>query len=395
MDHRSLRARARSDFQMQMLRSIRFRFGRIGLTIGLAGGIALFFFHRAPLPSAPRESKTGTLPVSSAVGIRANPPEIVSAADESIPALNGSETDEELLALARTVVARSPERAIAWARAQGDSVPGRRLLSAVLRAWGESDPAAAVDWALAQDDGERRQDMEAALAGAVRQPQLALAIVRRLLADDPDDGAGCGPALVVALNNAGQFQTVLDFLTDGPLDSRLDWTTATFRHWGESRPQDAVKALDAIADAQLRNSAFQAVMNGWAAGDPAGLAAYAVSLSQGENRTFALSQAMDNWSLQDPAGLGAWLNTLATGAEYDAGVALMIGKSDGANRSPEVALGWVEGISDPGLKRASLLRVLEQWVQADSTAPAEYVKNAAWLDDQQRPALLEKMGTAR
>jgi hypothetical protein len=378
-----------------MFRSIGFRFGRIGLTIGLAGGIALFLFHRAQLPFVPGESKTGTLPVSSSMGIRANPTETVPAADESFPALNGSETDEDLLALARTLVACSPERAIAWARAQSDSVSGRRLLSAVIRVWGESDPASAVDWALAQDDDERRQDLEAALAGAVRQPQLALAIVRRLLADDPNDGAGCGPALVVALNNAGQFQTALDFLNEGPPDSRLDWTTATFRRWGESWPEDAVKALDAIADAQLRNSAFQAVMNGWAAGDPAGLAAYAVSLPPGENRTFALSQAMDNWSLQDPAGLGAWLNTLTPGAEYDVGVALMIGKSDGANRSPEVALGWVEGISDPGLKLASLLRVLEQWVQTDSTAPAEYVKNATWLDDQQRPALLEKMGTAR
>lgn len=364
----------------------------IGLTVCLAGGTALLFFHRTGSHSAPPGFAAKAVPVSLAAEVQPDQPKIASAVDEPFPNPDAAATDEELLALARSVVARSPERAIAWARAQSDSALCRRLLSAVIRAWGEGDPASAVDWARAQDDGERRQDMEAALAGAVRQPQLALAIVRRLLADDPDDGAGCGPALVVALNNAGQFQAALDFLNDGPPDSRADWTMATFRRWGESRPQDAVKALDAIADAQLRNTAFQAVMNGWAAGDPAGLAAYAVSLPQGENRTYALSQAMDNWSLQDPASLGAWLNTVAPGAEFDAGVALMIGKSDGANRSPEVALGWVEGISDPGLKFDSLAHVLDEWAQTDATAPVEYVRNAPWLDDQQRSRLLEKMG---
>ena len=104
---------------------------------------------------------------------------------------------------------------------------------------------------------------------------------------------------------------------------------------------------------------------------------------------------MDNWSLQDPAGFAAWLNTLPPGAEADAGAALMLAKTDGANYSPEVALGWVEGISDPELRLKSLSRVLDQWAQTDPTAPADYVKNAAWIDDQQRAALLEKMETSR
>src|SRR6202000_3466600 len=135
-----------------------------------------------------------------------------------------------LLVLARTVVAHSPERALTWAQSQSDSTMRSRLLFAVVRAWGESDANAAVDWALAQDDNDRQRDMEAALAGAVKQPQLALAIVRDLLKSDPDNGAECGPALMVALNNAGEFQTALEFLKDAPRDSRTDWTTGMFWH---------------------------------------------------------------------------------------------------------------------------------------------------------------------
>ena len=78
-------------------------------------------------------------------------------------------SDEELLALARGLVVRSPERAIAWARSQNDGLRDR-LRFAVVRAWGEKDPGSAVDWALMQDDSERQSDMEAALAGAAGQP---------------------------------------------------------------------------------------------------------------------------------------------------------------------------------------------------------------------------------
>jgi hypothetical protein len=377
-----------------MLQSVRIRFGKIGLTIGLAGGIALFLFHRTWLPSASRESKTGTIPVSSAMGIRINPPERASVADESVPALNGSETDEELLTLARTLVARSPERAIAWARLQSDGLR-ERLRYAVIRAWGEKDPAAAVDWAWVQDDSERHSDMEAALAGAVAQPPVALAIVRSLMADDPDEGTAWGAALVGALSKAGQFQTALGFLNSGPPDSRADWAAATFRRWGESRPEDAIQALDSITDETLRQTAFQAVVDGWSAGNPSTLAAYALSLPPGETRDHALGQAIDNWSLQDPAGMGDWLNTLTPGTEYDAGAALMIAKTDGANRSTDVALAWVDSISNPDLKFNSLAHVLGEWAQTDLPAATEYAKNAAWLDGNQRAALLGELGTGR
>ena len=375
-----------------MLRSVKFRLGKIGLTLGLAGGMALFLFHRAHSPSALPAAATETNPVSTPMGIRANPPETASTAVEFFPVLNGSESDEELLALARPLVARSPERALEWARSQSDGLR-ERLRSAVVRAWGEKDPAGAVDWALVQDDDERRVDMEAALAGAVRQPQLALAIVRRLLADDPEDSAGCGPALVVALSNAGQFQTALKFLNVGPPDSHADWATATFHRWGESRPEDAVRALQNIADENLRAIAFQAVADGWSAGNPAGLAAYALTLPRGENRDYALGRAMDNWSMQDPAGLATWVNTLPPGKEADAGAALMIAKTDGANRTPELAMQWVENIDDPALKLDSLAHVLTQWNRTDPAATRQYVATATWLSDPQREEILKTLAS--
>ena len=108
-------------------------------------------------------------------------PDTAVAADEPLPTPDVAATDQELLELARDIASRSPQRAIDWARAQADETLRQRCLFAAIRAWGGRNPNAAVDWALTQPDDERQTDLDAALAGAVQQPQQAVAIVRGLL----------------------------------------------------------------------------------------------------------------------------------------------------------------------------------------------------------------------
>ena len=103
---------------------------------------------------------------------------------------------------------------------------------------------------------------------------------------------------------------------------------------------------------------------------------------------------MDNWSLQDPAALGTWLNSLPAGPDFDAGVALMIAKTDGANRTPEQALLWVENIGDQSLRSAVLTRVLQEWQVQDPSAVRSYLAHADWLDETQRQKLQALIFTA-
>ena len=116
---------------------------------------------------------------------------------------------------------------------------------------------------------------------------------------------------------------------------------------------------------------------------------FADSLPEGENHTYALDKAIDNWSLQDPAGMAAWLNTLPPGDEFDFGVAMMIIRTDGANRDPDLAMQWVENIKDSAIQQASLRRVLSEWRQSDPNAAQQYAVNATWLDEGQRQAVLK------
>jgi hypothetical protein len=367
--------------------------GTILCAICFAGGTVWILLTKPALPVLPE--KSGAKPAGNSFGDFV---EHTKPASDFPPAENpvfraplATDSEEDLLALARAAFTRSPQKAMAWAQSQTDPDLRQRVLSAVIRAWGESDPDAAVDWVLVQDDSERRMDMEAALAGAVKQPQLALAIVRGLLKYDPDDEAGAGPALVVALNNAGQFQTALEFINAGPPDSQADWTTATFHRWGGNQPPDAIKALDSIADEKLRNAAFQAIADGWSDSDPSALANYATTLLDAKDRTYALNKAIDNWSLQDPAAMADWLTTSPSGVDFDQAIATLISKTDGVNRSPEVAMQWVENISDPNLKYDSMKLVLGQWNQTAPAAAQNYAANVSWLDEPKRQELLKSL----
>lgn len=359
------------------------RFSRIGfvtliLAIGLAGGVLLHYLRRPDSRAAGPASVAGMSVEPQSQSVRTQTE--TDPVNRPFPAVEISATDEQLLDLARTVVSRSPRAAIEWARAQSDRILRRRLLSAVIRAWAENDPNVAVDWALAQDEDERRIDLEAALAGAVKQPLVALAIVRGLLENyDPSDSIGAGPALVLALNNAGQFQTALDFINNGPTECRNEWTRATFQRWGASQPQEAIQALSSIADGQLHRDAFHALVDGWSTGDLPALADYVKSLPDGNDRAYAFDKTVENWSLQDPAAMAEWLLNFPRGTDFDQAVATLISRTDSVNRSPEVAMQWAENISDPDLKYQTAEHVLNEWKQTDPAAAQNYAANASWF----------------
>jgi hypothetical protein len=225
--------------------------------------------------------------------------------------------------------------------------------------------------------------------------EKALVELRELLAADPTDQYGHAADLLNDICRTGQFETALKLVDAVPRDLRSDWLKIIFNRWAQNQPRDAMKSLDSIADAGERAGAFHAAVAGWNSHDPAGLADYAIDLLATDDRDYALAQALDNWSLQDPVALATWLNTLPRGSEFDYGAAMMIARTDGANRSPELAMKWVENIEDPALKQNSFARILGQWLQTDSAAAKQYVNTASWIDDPFRSKILSTLSQRR
>ncbi len=335
-----------------------------------------FCFHEQPKASAkPDESKISPV-VKAEPKLQPEQPPSLHFTRQPVP----GDSDEALLQLTRGLVAQSPEQALEWVARENDAAFRERLFFAVLRAWGEKDPNAAVDWALRQDTEWRFKRMEAALTGAVMQPAVALQIGKKLLAGDVVTGNAYGTALIGALNRGNQFQTAFLLAADAPMDVRGQWLDMTFRRWGEEQPQDAMRALGSVADADLHQGAFHSVVEGWAAADPKALANYACTMAPGADRGYALGLGMVHWSEQNPTSMAEWLNTVpANQGVLDVGASLLISRTDGAERTPEVAMAWVRQISDPGLQYEAFTRVLNEWSQTDAAKAWQYCSNATWL----------------
>ena len=223
-------------------------------------------------------------------------------------------------------------------------------------------------------------------------PVVALTAADRwntMLDADPADADGHAASFLDELCRDGEFESAFQLASTAPADLHAAFFKIIFVRWGQSRPADAFKSLAAITDPALHSVAFRAAADGWNVNDPAGLAAHTATLPPSDDRNYALGAALDNWSLQDPAALAIWLNTLPPGPEFDVGAALMIAKTDGANRSPELAMKWVENITDPRIKSDALLQVAGEWEQADAPALQQYVATAAWLSDEQRGEILK------
>lgn len=185
----------------------------------------------------------------------------------------------------------------------------------------------------------------------------------------------------------------LQFANEAPSDLKSGWLKAVFTRWTQSCPQDAIDALASIPDESARASLFQTIANTWAGGNPATLADFAESLPDSDNKTYALNEVANNWPLQDPEAFAAWLNTSPSGINADQAIADMISKTDGANRTPQVAMGWVEGINDTTLRYKSLMLVLDQWNESDPGAAQTYLGNVHWIDDAQRQQILKSLQT--
>lgn len=255
---------------------------------------------------------------------------------------------------------------------------------------GKNEPDSPVP---SQVSAERKELLQFEAEVKTSSPETGLAAGEKLLAENPADTHGRAGNFLLSLCDAGQFQMALRFANEAPPDLRAGWLKAVYTRWVQSHPQEAMNALASVQDESERATLFQVMTSAWAASSPATLADFAGSLPDTDNKTYALNQVVDNWSLQDPEAFAGWLNTSPSGVNLDQAIAQMISKTDGANRTPQTAMSWVEDIDDPTLKYNSLVFVLQQWNESDSAAAQNYVGKVSWLDEPQRREILHNLQT--
>lgn len=188
-----------------------------------------------------------------------------------------------------------------------------------------------------------------------------------------------------------EFATALDLAKNGPEDIRADRLNVVFARWAQSDPEEALSALEELNGNISHTNLFRTIIDVWSAKNPETLANKALAMPEGDERNYAFAKATDNWSLQDPATMGEWLNNLPPSRDFDRAIADLLAKTDSVNRSPEVAMSWMEGINDPELRRGALEVIARQWAESDLPSAEKYVANVSWITPAQRDAILQSL----
>jgi hypothetical protein len=279
-----------------------------------------------------------------------------------------------------------PYASLAAALQIPDRIERGAALSKLLAQWAAHDPGAALGWARSQAADLR----QAAILAVLRDmpPEAAQRLGAIIIGQEPDHAGDYALAVVQGLSNQKQFAAAIRFANSIPSDARPDWMAAIFRTWGTSDPQAALQTLAGI-DPASHDDIFRALVDGWSTGDPAQLAAYALSMPPGQDRTYALATAADRWSLQDPAAMSAWLAQAPPSPEFDPAIADLLTRSDSVNRPPALAMSWAASITDPSLRFSTAEHIAREWKQSDPTALRAYANSAAWLTPDQRAGLLQ------
>lgn len=97
---------------------------------------------------------------------------------------------------------------------------------------------------------------------------------------------------------------------------------------------------------------------------------WANELPQGPQRRDAWSSAYAVWASKDPVAAGESLNQLPDGADRNLAINGFV--SAHVHQDGEMAMTWIDAISEPGLRDAAMIRVGRQYFQRDPAAATQW-----------------------
>lgn len=228
----------------------------------------------------------------------------------------------------------------------------------------------------------------AACEGAAAHPGLAVPLVDRLLTDDPDLAADCGPALLGALLRQSDYAAALAFVQSAPEARRGGWLATVFTTWAEHDPAVGGPLAASYATEHVAGPAWRNLISAWAAGAPRQAMTFAMGLPPGPARDQAFHDALSAWVRRDPLALARRLPAIGDPAERNAAAFALVNATDRANRPTATALQWAQMITDPAERATALQKVLVEWAADDPVAACAYADACPDLTATQRAAIL-------
>lgn len=292
------------------------------------------------------------------------------------PKLTGFQRAHALQTVATSWARSDVQSALRWAEPFPAKKQSNRLnidspLPDVLRTWMDADPDSALRWIEAYPAGEQKSDVLAALVRNIKFDNYDLPLAERLIAMTPSDRA-----------REQAWGRYVGSWCDSDLDGAATWAQKQpaelqeivlpklAESMAQTDPSRALELVSTLGDA-AKGSAANSVLNSWANTDPAAAASWVQKERPRASYYQSVAQA---WVAQDLPAATQWVNTLEDGPTKDEVVNGVVSRFQ--NRNPQVALSWIEGISDDSKRVEAYRKLARSWIRNDRIAARSWIESA-------------------
>ena len=287
----------------------------------------------------------------------------VGAGDDFKELLKGiAMTDQNKSAfreMAENYALSDPQKALEWAAGIESESARSEIIASTHRAWSWREPQAAAESALQLDNiDNRKRTLREVASNWARQ--------------DPDG--------------------VRAWAEQIPGEERTEMLGQVIKSQAGDNPEYAAKQLqDLIPNDPDNNTLMEAagqVASSWANSDPAGAAAWALSLESEGARKKSIGQVTEQWSRYDPVAASEWVQSLDAGPARDEASAQLANNI--YQTDPESAFLWATSIGDERQRFQTAERIVQGWRNSNPEAARGAVENADF-SEADRGRLLEKL----
>jgi hypothetical protein len=267
------------------------------------------------------------------------------------------------------------QAALRWAEAFPATKPTYPSMDSplpiVFRTWMDADSESALRWLEAFPVEEKKSDVVATLIRNFRAEDFEVPLAERLIAMAPS-----GEVRDQAWDRYVRSWCDLD------LDGALAWAQSQpsnvretvlptlAQSIAETEPLRALELVATLGEVP-RDKAINNVLAAWADTEPAAAAAWLAKQPPEASFHQSVAQA---WVAQDLPAATQWVNGLADGPMKDEVIGYVVARFQ--SRNPQVAVAWIEGISDEAKRVEASRNLAQAWSRIDRAAARSWIESA-------------------
>lgn len=292
--------------------------------------------------------------------------------------------ERELLNKLLESMAHDPEATFQFAESQ-INILGEDGIEMLLIEWARKDPYAA--WLKAI---EKFPNHKAKVLAATARDNLELALeIAQEHYETPLDSYDAIAGIIRESYNDGNFAQAFELVKGLTFDSNESslFYDVIISDWVRYTPREAARWIDSLEKGEMRNSAQISLIENWSYLDPINsLAYFQTEVEEGDFRSNGIIESLNQWTGKDFLAASDWIVENGLTSEYDDS-AYQVAISAPMAQYPEIAIDWIQSLSDTELQNDGLKNIYRRWLRSDPEAARNHMQSSDSLSEETRALL--------